>query len=149
MTDTDLLPPGTIFIADLHGQKNRLLAKNALGSYRDLLSGENVPSYAPKNIRDAAIIGIPKVTGEQNLGDVKLYNTSTGVTFRAKTSVDIDKVIENAASAIAVRSYEEKRDPNWALKAELADALAGRGAAVGSKTRDLLERAQKAGLLKL
>lgn len=148
MTETLVITAGTVFVADYGLQKNRLVVLTSGGMYRDAVAEKRYSRWELNNIRKAAVLTVPEVTGKQKLGDVTLYNTSTGTTFKPSSVDALDEVIENAASAIAVRHYEANLDPNWELKRKAQELLASKGAA-DAKGRALINELVAAGLLKI
>lgn len=153
-TTTQVIQPGNFHLVDTPRHNNRLVSRGETVTaidgdyiYRDVVSGTRYTRSQVSNIRSIAILTVPTITGTQDIGTAKLYNTSNGTVFKPANPHAIDEQIEAASAAIAVRQYELARDSNWQLKSELRGALDTKGAK--NIPTDLVRKAIAAGLLKL
>lgn len=146
---TYVVRPGTFVIADIRdGAPNRVMTgPDEDGDYRDVLSEDYYPASTVINVRPAAVLSVPTITGTQQLGPVKMYNTSTGTAFKPNGSEDIDQKIETASAAIAVKFFEVDSDPKNRVKRDLERLLAGEGNII--RARQLIGQARELGILDL
>lgn len=151
MADTYLVPPGTFLIADIiSGEKNRVfIGPDDDGDYHDALADECYLGSQVTNIRPAAVLTVPRVTGSQPLGPTTMYNLSTGTAFSPKDEKAVDQAIENAAAAIAIKQHQVDSDPTAKLKRQLDRFITTGSYQSGAQVREMLRQAKEAGLLTL